>query len=130
MIKMLRGMTWGEATAAGLLLAVIVLATATSCAVGYQRPLTVKEQTYQAGGVLLGLGQELEYAARAGLVKGETLNTLILAYDAAQQLYRKAANLAIGGTAAEAAKARSELLQTVDRLRRDLVAAGIKGASP
>lgn len=119
-----------QATAAGLLVAVIVLATATSCAVGLQRPLTVKEHIYQAGGVLLGLGQELEYAARAGLVKGGALNALILAYDAAQQLYRKAANLAIAGSAAEAARARGELLQVIDNLRRDLLAAGVKGAGP
>ncbi len=127
---MLRSMTWGEATVAGILMAVLVLATAANCAVGYQRPLTVKDQIYQAGGVLQGLGQELLYAADAGLVKGETLDTLILAYDAAQQLYRKAARVAIGGTPAEAAKARSDLLQTVDKLRRDLVAAGLKGVSP
>lgn len=130
MMKMLARMTWGEATAAGGLMAVLVLAVASSCAVGLQRPLTAKEQIYQAGGVLLGLGQELEYAARAGLVKGETLNALILSYDAAQQIYRRAANLAIAGSAAEAAKARSELLQVIDKLRRDLLAAGVKGAGP
>ncbi len=106
-----------------------ILLLVSSCTYGLQRPLTAKEQIYQAGGVLLGLGQELEYAARAGLVKGETLNALILGYDAAQQLYRRAANLAIAGSAAEAAKARSELLQVIDKLRRDLVAAGVKGAA-
>ncbi|MGH7376324.1 MAG: hypothetical protein ACREKK_02740, partial [Candidatus Methylomirabilales bacterium] len=85
---------------------------------------------YQAGGVLQGLGSELLYAADLGLVKGETLNALILGYDAAQQLYRKAANLALAGSAAEAARARGELLQVIDKLRRDLLAAGVKGAGP
>lgn len=114
----------------GLLVALVALAVASSCTYGLQRPLTVKEQIYQAGGILLGLGQELEYAARAGLVKGDTLSALILGYDAAQQIYRRAANLAIAGSAAEAAKARSELLQVIDKLRRDLLAAGVKGAGP
>lgn len=127
---MLRDMTFKEATAAAVLLAVLVVSVTASCVAGLQRPLTVKEQIYQAGGVLLGLGQELEYAARAGLVKGETLNALILGYDAAQQLYRKAANLALAGSAAEAARARGELLQVIDKLRRDLLAAGVKGAGP
>ncbi len=111
----------------GLLGALLVLVA--GCAPGLGRPLTTKEQIYQAGGVLLGLGQELEYAARAGTVKGDTLSALILGYDAAQQLYRKAANLALAGSAADAAKARSDLLRLIDKLRRDLVAAGVKGAA-
>lgn len=125
---------WQRGWYSGVALTVLAVLAAMlllgGCVSGLQRPLTVKEQIYQAGGILLGLGQELEYAARAGLVKGDTLSALILAYDAAQQLYRKAANLAIAGSAAEAAKARGELLQTVDKLRRDLLAAGVKGAGP
>ncbi len=129
-LRMIRRMSLAEAVTAGVLLAVIVASLATSCiAPGLQRPLTVREQVYQAGGVLLGLGQELEYAARAGTVKGDTLSALILGYDAAQQLYRKAANLALAGSAADAAKARSDLLRLIDKLRRDLVAAGVKGAA-
>lgn len=123
----LRNASRGELTAAAILSALLVLSIAVSCvAPGLQRPLTTKEKIYQAGGILLGLGQELEFALRSGVVKGETANVLVQAYDAANQLYRAAAGYAIAANEAEASRAYTELLRTVDALRRQLLTAGVK----
>lgn len=90
------------------------------------RPLTVKEQVYQAGGVLLGIGQELEFALQTGTLAGDRASAIVQAYDAAFQLYRRAAAIALAGDAAAAGRARLELLGLIDQLRRDLTAAALR----
>lgn len=117
-----------HATVAALLLAVIVGSVA-SCALYTptgERPLTLREKVYQVGGVLVGLGQELEFAIQMGTLKGEPANKLVTAYDAAFQFYRHTARIAIAGTQADADKARLDLIRLVDQLRRDFTAALVK----
>lgn len=111
--------------AAALIAFLVGLAAA--CAPYLDRPLTTKEKIYQAGGVLLGLGQELEYAIRTGVIKGDAASAAVQAYDAASQLYRSAAGIAIAGAdEPAAAKAYTDLLRTVDALRRQFLSAGVK----
>lgn len=129
MIQMIRRMSLGEATTAAVLLAVIVLSVSlsavTSCST-LGRPLTTREQVYQAGGVLLGITQELEFAIRNKSVQGETAAKLVKASEVAFAIYRKASFYAIAGDEQAAGTARLELLRLVDTLRRDLTAALVK----
>lgn len=92
-----------------------------------ERPMTVKEQVYQAGGVLLGVGQELEFAIQTGAIRkdSDTARQLVRTYDVAFQVYRRAAALTLSDEHA-AGTARLELLRLIDTLRRDLTAALVK----
>lgn len=91
-----------------------------------ERPLTVREQVYQAGGVLLGITQELEFAIRNKSVQGETAAKLVQASEVAFAVYRKASLYAIAGDEPAAGTARVELLRLIDLLRRELTAALVK----
>lgn len=131
MIQMIRRMSFAEATTAAVLLAVMVASVATSCTLYTptgERPLTLKEQVYQVGGVLVGVGQELEFAIKTGTLKAdsETAKNLVRSYEAAFKLYRQAAAFAIAENDPEAGRARLELLRLIDSLRRDLTAALVK----
>lgn len=91
-----------------------------------ERPLTTREQVYQAGGVLLGITQELEFAIRNKSVQGETAAKLVQASEVAFAVYRKASLYAIAGDEQAAGTARLELLRLIDLLRRDLTVALVK----
>ena len=131
MIPMIRRMSLGEATAAAALLAAIVIATASSCALQLPtgaRPLTLKEQVFQSGGVLLGALQELEFAIQNGTIKreSETAKKLVQTGEKAFAVYRRASAFAIANQQADAAQRHKELLNLIDQLRRDLTAALVK----
>jgi hypothetical protein len=110
----------------GFIALILALSGCTVTGLTGERPLTTREQVYQAGGVLLGITQELEFAIRNKTVQGETAEKLVKASEVAFAVYRKASTYAIAGNEQAASTARLELLRLIDSLRRDLTAALVK----
>lgn len=118
--------TKGNALPVLLVVLIVSIVSITSCVAGLQRPLTTKEKVYQAGGVLLGLGQELEAAIKSGLIKGDAASKVILTYDAATQVYRQAAALAIQGKETDALAVYQQVLAATRTILDALTKAGVK----
>lgn len=122
---------WFDVVLSAVVLTLVLVLSLGGCTLytpAGERPLTVKEQVYQAGGILLGVGQELEFAIRNGTIPKDsaTAKQLVQSYDVAFQLYRRATAFALAENDPEAGRARLELLRLIDLLRRDLTAALVK----
>ena len=93
-----------------------------------ERPLTLKEQVYQAGGLLEGVIEEIASAKAAGTLKGPALAKVTAGAEAAFKTYQVAKKAAIAGDEAVASKNRLELIQAINALRQDLAKALTGGA--
>lgn len=88
-----------------------------------ERPLTLKEQVFQAGGLLEGVLDEIASAKAAGTLTGATLAKVTAGAEAAFKVYQVAKQAAVAGDTVTAAGSRLELIRAIDALRKDLVAA-------
>ena len=87
------------------------------------RPLTLKEAVFQAGGLLEGVLEEIAAAKAAGTLTGANLAKVTASAQTAFKVYQTAKQAAITGDQIKAETGRLELIRLINTLRQDLAKA-------